>query len=479
MSCSVELRQRRQQGMAEDPHKLAAMMNKSQRLILGLLVLLLVDIIWVSSSELTKYIYREAAFEKPFFSTYIRTSMFTLYLFGLCFWPSWREQCNKPATYMYIDPNVEDDNFYSEANTSLSDPTFVPIKTPDHCDRSSSTESDDSSIRSVRFSKLAEVRHMSESDATEALLARLSYQASVRAGEHARRQANKFSVQKVAKIALMFCVFWFIANYTYQISLEQTEARIVTILSSMSSLFILFLAAFFPSNGGDKFTLSKLTAVIVSIFGLVLVGLSDLTVESDSISMGVILALVSAFFYAAYIVFLKRKVDHEDKMDIPMFFGFVGIFTLTLLWPLFFILHYGRWEEFEWPNSHQWTFLIINGLISTVLSEVLWLWGCFLTSSLIATLAISLTMPMSMIADVLLKKIEYPCIFYLGSIPMLLAFLMVFLLSYYDNWDPVTDLLKRFYIWICKRNSRSTRIPDLEAEQTESLIGVGSGDHEA
>lgn len=54
MSCSVELRQRRQQGMAEDPHKLAAMMNKSQRLVLGLLILLLVDIIWVSSSELTK-----------------------------------------------------------------------------------------------------------------------------------------------------------------------------------------------------------------------------------------------------------------------------------------------------------------------------------------------------------------------------------------------------------------------------------------
>jgi len=54
MSCSVELRQRRQQGMAEDPHKLAAMMNKSQRLVLGFLVLLLVDIIWVSSSELTK-----------------------------------------------------------------------------------------------------------------------------------------------------------------------------------------------------------------------------------------------------------------------------------------------------------------------------------------------------------------------------------------------------------------------------------------
>lgn len=59
------------------------------------------------------------------------------------------------------------------------------------------------------------------------------------------------------------------ANYTYQISLEQTQAKIVTVLSSTSSLFTLFLAASFPSNGGDKFTLSKLAAVVVSIFGLV------------------------------------------------------------------------------------------------------------------------------------------------------------------------------------------------------------------
>lgn len=47
---------------------------------------------------------------------------------------------------------------------------------------------------------------MSESDATEALLARLSYQASVRAGEIARRAAIKLSIEQVAKIALMFCL---------------------------------------------------------------------------------------------------------------------------------------------------------------------------------------------------------------------------------------------------------------------------------
>ena len=51
-----------------------------------------------------------------------------------------------------------------------------------------------------------QVRHMSETDATEALLARLSYHASMRAGEVARRAASKIPIQKVAKISLMFCI---------------------------------------------------------------------------------------------------------------------------------------------------------------------------------------------------------------------------------------------------------------------------------
>lgn len=110
---------------------------------------------------------------------------------------------------MYIDPDQEDDNYYTEADSSLSKPVYVPVKTPERetFDRSSGTESDDSSsIRSVRFNKLAEVRHMSETDATEALLARLSYQASLRAGEIAKRAAIKLPIVKVAKISLVFCL---------------------------------------------------------------------------------------------------------------------------------------------------------------------------------------------------------------------------------------------------------------------------------
>ena len=47
---------------------------------------------------------------------------------------------------------------------------------------------------------------MSEEGAMEALLARLSYQATVRAGEAAKRAANRFPIRRVAKIAFFFCI---------------------------------------------------------------------------------------------------------------------------------------------------------------------------------------------------------------------------------------------------------------------------------
>lgn len=52
-----------------------------------------------------------------------------------------------------------------------------------------------------------------------------------------------------------------------------------------------------------------------------------MSLESQ-VPLGVVLSLFSALFYAAYLVFLRRKVDNEDKMDIPLFFGnYVNEFT--------------------------------------------------------------------------------------------------------------------------------------------------------
>jgi solute carrier family 35, member F5 len=169
----------------------------------------------------------------------------------------------------------------------------VPLRRPDGSrgtSKSSGTESDDSSVRSVRFSKLAEVRQMSEEEATAALMARLSYSASVRADQMARRAANKLPVSKVAWLALTFCILvckpvkklplmftqlfliflqWCIANFSYQAALEFGDAGLVSLLSCAAPLFTLLLSAAMPTEPMDRITLSKIAAVGLSIAGAV------------------------------------------------------------------------------------------------------------------------------------------------------------------------------------------------------------------
>ncbi|XP_053327911.1 solute carrier family 35 member F5 [Spea bombifrons] len=449
-----------------------------RRLTLGIIVLLLVDVIWVASSELTSYIFQE--YNKPFFSTFAKTSMFVLYLLGFIVWRPWRQQCTKrlrgrrPAFFTdaeaYFTACTTD---HSLAN-ALSEPLYVPVKFHDlHTEKvvNLNNETDKTSKKPrVRFSNLMEVRQLPSSQAVEAKLSRMPH-GPVRDTESMLRSVSKLSVCQVAKISFFFCFVWFLANYSYQEALSDTQVAIVNIISSTSGLFTLILSSVFPSNSGDRFTLSKLLAVVLSIGGVVLVSLSGSEKSAGKDTIGCLWSLVGAMLYAVYIVMIKRKVDREDKLDIPMFFGFVGLFNLLLLWPGFFLLHYTGFEAFEFPSKLVWMYLVINGLVGTVLSEFLWLWGCFLTSSLIGTLALSLTIPLSIIADMCMQKVRFSWVFFAGAVPVFVSFFVVTLLCHYNNWDPVMVGIRRVFAFICRKH-RISRSED--AEQSESLIPLSS-----
>ncbi len=113
--------------------------------------------------------------------------------------------------------------------------------------------------------------------------------------------------------------------------------------------------------------------------GVVLVSLSDfqsakpsnLILETgDHLSrplLGDALALVSALFYAIYVIFLKVKVKDESRIDMQLFFGFVGLFNMSTCWPIGLVLHWTGMETFELPsNAEQWYGLI--AIVSLFLS---------------------------------------------------------------------------------------------------------------
>ncbi|XP_067111226.1 solute carrier family 35 member F5-like [Osmerus mordax] len=450
-----------------------------RRMALGVVILLLVDIIWVASSELTSYIFKRQEYNKPFFSTFTKTSMFVLYLLGFLLWRPWRQQCTgtlrgRHAAFFadaeaYFAPCTTDPSL----NNSLSEPLYVPVKFQDVPTELSSCANGacDSTSRKqrVRFSNIMEVRQLPSTQALEAKLSRMSYPAA-RDHESMLRSVAKLTVSDVAKISFFFCFVWFLANLSYQEALSDTQVAIVNILSSTSGLFTLILAAIFPSNSSDRFTLSKLLAVALSMGGVAMVSFSSMDSPDGNGAIGSLWSLAGAVLYAVYIVMIKRKVDREDKLDIPMFFGFVGLFNLLLLWPGFLLLHYTGFEAFELPSQLVWTYILINGLVGTVLSEFLWLWGCFLTSSLIGTLALTLTIPLSIIADICMQKVRFSWLFLAGAIPVFLAFFIATLLCHYNNWDPVMVGLRRVFAFICRKH-RIQRLPE-DSEQCESLIAL-------
>eukprot|EP00112_Aurelia_sp_Birch-Aquarium-sp1_P003366 Seg1376.1 transcript_id=Seg1376.1/GoldUCD/mRNA.D3Y31 product="Solute carrier family 35 member F5" protein_id=Seg1376.1/GoldUCD/D3Y31 len=95
--------------------------------------------------------------------------------------------------------------------------------------------------------------------------------------------------------------------------------------------------------------------------------------------------------------------------------------------------------------------------------------GCFLTSSLIGTLALGLVTPITMAWDMCFNKLTFSWMFIGGTIPVFLSFFAVSILGHYGDWDPVLDFLKWMFGFLhfgCKHD----QIAPTDGEQRESLM---------
>lgn len=125
-----------------------------------------------------------------------------------------------------------------------------------------------------------------------------------------------------------------------------------------------------------------------SFSGVVLVSLSDSaqpqtsgpgteSVDGSQLQslplLGDALALLSALFYALYVTLLKVRIRSESRIDMQLFFGFVGLFNILACWPIGVILHLTGVEPFEMPSTGRAvTALLVNVSICTRIPVHLW-----------------------------------------------------------------------------------------------------------
>lgn len=368
-------------------------LTNAQKWGLGLFNLASVVIFWVMSSFLVSDLFESDIYRKPFLITYLNTACFSFYI----------------IPYLKFE-KLSIKQFISIVRKELNEKR-IDIEAASY----GSNDSDEN----VQQTDTASSPLMNHTEIVE--------------GETLESNKNlDIGILETIKLSLTFVALWFSANLVTNSSLSYTSVASQTILSSTSSFFTLIVGFIYSVERINK---SKIYGIILCFTGVLIVTNEDSATSNPTNStlmvfIGNMLALSGALIYGIYTILLKAKTiiknSHvERNLNAHLFFAFVGLFCLFLLWPIIIILHFTGIEEFALPTDrHTLTLLLINMLI-TFVSDFCWCKAVILTSPLTVTVGLSLTIPLAMVGDWIIKQFKFNWIYATGATIVTIGFLII------------------------------------------------------
>lgn len=342
------------------------------RRTLGITLLLVTVFLWTTSNFLASYIFSDHTYDKPFFLVYINSSIFAISLiplFARYYKRHGMQGVRAELVELWVNEKGRDykqggGNRRARGNSLLGQPAI--LKTSDdeeHGLLNGRTADDDDDDDDAAAERDAEAGSSTGDSITSAM--------HIQDAPGLEKPAvDKLTLRETAVLSLEFCMLWFCANYFASACLEYTSVGSVTILTSTSSVWTLIFCA---AMRVESFSARKLAGVLASLTGVVLISSVDLSGKSDedrgnfphksqtSIAIGDGMAFFSAIVYGLYVTVMKRRVGDEDRVNMPLFFGLVGLLNLIFLWPGFILLHWTDIEPFEWPPTGKiWAIIIVS-----------------------------------------------------------------------------------------------------------------------
>ncbi|KAL3746548.1 hypothetical protein ACJRO7_015501 [Eucalyptus globulus] len=210
------------------------------------------------------------------------------------------------------------------------------------------------------------------------------------------------------------CIVLYGLRYLSNAALARTSVASMTVLSSTSVLFTLFIGVLL---GQDSLNVSKVVAVFISIAGAARTTLGETWAADDfNTSLNEKHSLVADLFGLLSVMSYGLFTEGEEA-NVQKLFGYIGLFTLVALWWLVWPLEALELE----PEFHNSPFckmdvaVLANGLVGSVLSDYFWALSEVWTTPLVATQVLSLTIPFVMLADMVIHGRHYSALYILGS----------------------------------------------------------------
>ncbi|XP_059636201.1 uncharacterized vacuolar membrane protein YML018C-like [Cornus florida] len=202
-------------------------------------------------------------------------------------------------------------------------------------------------------------------------------------------------------------------------------------------LFTLFIGAAL----GHSINAAKVVSVVISMAGVAMTTLGKTwSTDGSQLSkstngkhslVGDLFAILSA------LTLLLKKFTGEggEKVDMQKLYGYIGLFSLVALWWLSNMASpltaMGIEPEFTIPHSAKMEgILFANCFVGSFLCDYFWALGVVWTTPLVAALGVSLTIPLAMLADMVVHGQHYSAIYIIGSAQVFVGFVMV----NFSNW---------------------------------------------
>jgi solute carrier family 35 protein F5 len=416
------------------------MMNVIDRqYFIGIVFILLCACLWAGSSVLIQYIYSDLSFNSPFLLTYLATSLLSLHL-PYFHGKEWiKRQYNSGS----ITFSKRTGSQYGRIEDSRS---LIGVSSAEFCLTEEKNGEDGSNV------------NISDGDQYRNKYDDLTSTVEEYASDY-----------EVLKPALIIAPIWFLANCLYNYSLLMTTVSSSTVISNLSAAFTLLFAAWLRLESASYV---KIIGVVICFVGAITTGLADSKGgggPADSVG-GDVIAVLGAAGYGLYTTTIRYLVPEDESggsfnsdseqivnamhfsdnknadittnsgkkqakpVSMHLLLGYIGLVNAVTLAPIVGIMFAVHWSGITGISGKAVGFVCANGIADTVIADYFWARAVLLTSPTVATIGMSITIPIALITDYFVDGISPHGISVFGALLVVVGFVLVNLTNSQVMW---------------------------------------------